>query len=248
VTATIWAVPRWAEGTSWPSQAVVATPEGLLGWWRVPGERIFATSNGLDRNKCHFTPNHFTLSQVCRPIPFLKILSHISVSKKDFCLIPIGSGQTSVAEEIAECQRVLAKTGLKYKVGPFRLVLCSTNISLLDAVSSFSLLVSILSLFLPSGYGTNIGEQHDFQICPLVTQFPQKGHGQRFLRQSTTATPQCMPRVLKELPLTSESAHASTKKSPKVKEMTSKSNASKTSSIKINSMHPALMPLFLCES
>lgn len=34
----------------------------------------------------------------------------------DFCLIPMGTGQTSVAEEIAECQRVLEKSGLKYKI------------------------------------------------------------------------------------------------------------------------------------
>ncbi|PPR01494.1 hypothetical protein CVT26_015117 [Gymnopilus dilepis] len=34
----------------------------------------------------------------------------------DFCLIPIGTGSTSVAEEVAECQRVLAQTGLKYKM------------------------------------------------------------------------------------------------------------------------------------
>ncbi|KAF6764043.1 hypothetical protein DFP72DRAFT_874127 [Ephemerocybe angulata] len=34
----------------------------------------------------------------------------------DFCLIPIGTGTSSVAEEIAECQRVLEKSGLKYKL------------------------------------------------------------------------------------------------------------------------------------
>jgi len=34
----------------------------------------------------------------------------------DFCLIPIGTGDSSVAEHIAECQRVLEKTGLKYKM------------------------------------------------------------------------------------------------------------------------------------
>ncbi|TFK42485.1 hypothetical protein BDQ12DRAFT_719358 [Crucibulum laeve] len=33
----------------------------------------------------------------------------------DFCLIPIGTANTSVAEEVAECQRVLEKSGLKYK-------------------------------------------------------------------------------------------------------------------------------------
>ncbi|KAJ7721563.1 hypothetical protein DFH07DRAFT_857769 [Mycena maculata] len=34
----------------------------------------------------------------------------------DFCLIPIGTGEPSVAEYIAECQRILEKSGLKYKM------------------------------------------------------------------------------------------------------------------------------------
>ncbi|KAJ6502194.1 YkoF-like protein [Mycena sanguinolenta] len=34
----------------------------------------------------------------------------------DFCLIPIGTGEPSVAEYIAECQRILQKSGLTYKV------------------------------------------------------------------------------------------------------------------------------------
>ncbi|TFK76272.1 hypothetical protein BDN72DRAFT_808611 [Pluteus cervinus] len=34
----------------------------------------------------------------------------------DFCLIPIGTGEPSVAEYIAECQRVLEKSGLTYKM------------------------------------------------------------------------------------------------------------------------------------
>ncbi|KAJ3413968.1 hypothetical protein HDV05_007257 [Chytridiales sp. JEL 0842] len=33
----------------------------------------------------------------------------------DFCVIPIGLG-TSVSKEIAECQRILAKSGLKYQM------------------------------------------------------------------------------------------------------------------------------------
>lgn len=36
----------------------------------------------------------------------------------DFCLIPIGTGEPSVAEYIAECQRILEKSGLTYKVTP----------------------------------------------------------------------------------------------------------------------------------
>lgn len=34
----------------------------------------------------------------------------------DFCLIPIGTGEPSVAEYIAECQRVLQKSGLVFKM------------------------------------------------------------------------------------------------------------------------------------
>ncbi|KAG1855417.1 DUF77-domain-containing protein [Suillus tomentosus] len=33
----------------------------------------------------------------------------------DFCLIPMGTGESSVAEYIAECQRVLEKSGLTFK-------------------------------------------------------------------------------------------------------------------------------------
>ncbi|KIM79720.1 hypothetical protein PILCRDRAFT_823265 [Piloderma croceum F 1598] len=34
----------------------------------------------------------------------------------DFCLIPMGTGEPSVAEYIAECQRVLEKSGLTFKM------------------------------------------------------------------------------------------------------------------------------------
>ncbi|KAJ6597241.1 hypothetical protein DFH09DRAFT_114853 [Mycena vulgaris] len=34
----------------------------------------------------------------------------------DFCLIPMGTAEPSVAIYIAECQRVLEKSGLKYKM------------------------------------------------------------------------------------------------------------------------------------
>jgi len=34
----------------------------------------------------------------------------------DFCLIPIGTPSTSVADEIAECQRILSLSGLNYKL------------------------------------------------------------------------------------------------------------------------------------
>ncbi|QRW27713.1 DNA replication licensing factor mcm6 [Rhizoctonia solani] len=33
----------------------------------------------------------------------------------DFCLIPMGTGEPSVGPQIAECQRVLEKSGLTYK-------------------------------------------------------------------------------------------------------------------------------------
>lgn len=34
----------------------------------------------------------------------------------DFCLIPMGTGGSSVAEHIAECHRVLEKSGLTFKM------------------------------------------------------------------------------------------------------------------------------------
>ncbi|EMD38162.1 hypothetical protein CERSUDRAFT_104771 [Gelatoporia subvermispora B] len=34
----------------------------------------------------------------------------------DFCLVPMGTAESSVAEYIAECIRVLEKSGLKYKL------------------------------------------------------------------------------------------------------------------------------------
>ncbi|KAL9715245.1 UPF0045 protein M15 [Leucoagaricus gongylophorus] len=34
----------------------------------------------------------------------------------DFCLIPMGTHEPSVAEYIAECQRILEKSGLTYKM------------------------------------------------------------------------------------------------------------------------------------
>ncbi|KAJ7217215.1 YkoF-like protein, partial [Mycena pura] len=41
----------------------------------------------------------------------------------DFCLIPIGTGEPSVAEYIAECSRILEKSGLTYKAeGPWGVV------------------------------------------------------------------------------------------------------------------------------
>ncbi|KZT09592.1 uncharacterized protein LAESUDRAFT_674403 [Laetiporus sulphureus 93-53] len=34
----------------------------------------------------------------------------------DFCLVPMGTAEPSVAEYVAECARVLDKTGLKHKM------------------------------------------------------------------------------------------------------------------------------------
>ncbi|KAJ3863413.1 hypothetical protein EV359DRAFT_73617 [Lentinula novae-zelandiae] len=42
----------------------------------------------------------------------------------DFCLIPMGTGEPSVAGYIAECQRILEKSGLKYKVRLLLLNVC----------------------------------------------------------------------------------------------------------------------------
>ncbi|KAJ4499138.1 hypothetical protein C8R41DRAFT_86555 [Lentinula lateritia] len=39
-----------------------------------------------------------------------------AVAAEDFCLIPMGTGEPSVAGYIAECQRILEKSGLKYKM------------------------------------------------------------------------------------------------------------------------------------
>lgn len=54
----------------------------------------------------------------------------------DFCLVPIGTAEPSVAAYVAECHRVLEKTGLKFKVSLSHLssqMLCLTCVS--DAVS-----------------------------------------------------------------------------------------------------------------
>ncbi|KAH9483931.1 UPF0045 protein [Psilocybe cubensis] len=48
-------------------------------------------------------------------IPLLSSVLSPNLTPPDFCLIPIGTANTSVAEEVAECQRVLAASGLTYK-------------------------------------------------------------------------------------------------------------------------------------
>lgn len=50
---------------------------------------------------------------------FLFIHPDNPYTSTDFCLIPIGTASVSVAEEVAECQRILAKSGLKYKASIF---------------------------------------------------------------------------------------------------------------------------------
>ena len=57
--------------------------------------------------RCGQVPLHFLLHPY-NPYP-----------STDFCLIPIGTASVSVAEEVAECQRILAKSGLKYKASIF---------------------------------------------------------------------------------------------------------------------------------
>ncbi|CAE6448109.1 unnamed protein product [Rhizoctonia solani] len=49
----------------------------------------------------------------------------------DFCLIPMGTGEPSVGPQIAECQRVLEKSGLTYKLHGY-----GTNIGMFLLVGS----------------------------------------------------------------------------------------------------------------
>ncbi|KAL5532785.1 hypothetical protein ACEPAF_4559 [Sanghuangporus sanghuang] len=62
----------------------------------------------------------------------------------DFCLIPMGTEEPSVAIYIAECQRVLQKTGLTYKV----------RVSL--SLSCPTLTESRINVRQMHGYGTNL--------------------------------------------------------------------------------------------
>lgn len=76
------------------------------------------------RTKCR-TPSH-SLSTISYKMPDLYAVAGItlcffipntfSTINSDFCLVPIGTGDPSVAEHVAECQRILEKSGLKYKV------------------------------------------------------------------------------------------------------------------------------------
>ncbi|KZV85538.1 YkoF-like protein [Exidia glandulosa HHB12029] len=66
----------------------------------------------------------------------------------DFCLVPIGTGETSVAAYVAECHRVLEKTGLAFKVLQIHL--------------------HRLNMFF-SGYGTNI-EGPWTAVCDAIQQ------------------------------------------------------------------------------
>ncbi|KAH0583665.1 hypothetical protein H2248_009278 [Termitomyces sp. 'cryptogamus'] len=45
------------------------------------------------------------LSSPCPPHPL-----------SDFCLIPVGTAEPSVAEYIAQCQRILEQSGLTYRM------------------------------------------------------------------------------------------------------------------------------------
>jgi hypothetical protein len=91
------------------------------------------------------------------------INAELNTAWKDFCLIPIGTANTSVAEEVAECQRILAQTGLAYKVSFHPPICCSILVNgVQDAVHSIrSFVRSALTtdLFLISGYGANVGER-----------------------------------------------------------------------------------------
>ncbi|KAJ7438471.1 hypothetical protein FB451DRAFT_1303505 [Mycena latifolia] len=50
-----------------------------------------------------------------RPPPLHSTMSDL-YAVADFCLIPMGTAEPSVAVYIAECQRVLEKSGLTYKM------------------------------------------------------------------------------------------------------------------------------------
>lgn len=84
-----------------------------------------------------------------------------SISPIDFCLIPIGTANSSVAEEVAECQRILTRSGLVYTVSHFmRTTVCNKMTFFADAVHLEFLFRNTASanFLLTSGYGTNIGE------------------------------------------------------------------------------------------
>ncbi|CCL99990.1 uncharacterized protein FIBRA_02015 [Fibroporia radiculosa] len=48
----------------------------------------------------------------------------------DFCLVPVGTNEPSVAEYVAECVRVLEKTGLTYKMTPNQMHGYGTNLGM----------------------------------------------------------------------------------------------------------------------
>ncbi|KAA1099063.1 hypothetical protein PGTUg99_010954 [Puccinia graminis f. sp. tritici] len=73
----------------------------------------------------------------------------------DFCLIPIGGEDgASVGKYITECQRVLAKTGLEYKVGSVYLFPIDYLISSVEAYRSCMLRFIARSQM--HGYGTGL--------------------------------------------------------------------------------------------
>ncbi|KAI6045557.1 DUF77-domain-containing protein [Pisolithus marmoratus] len=70
----------------------------------------------------------------------------------DFCLIPIGTGDSSVAEYIAECQTVLQKSGLTFKVSIYG------HLEFSPLTSGFGKM---------HGYGTNLEGPWD-DVCKAI--------------------------------------------------------------------------------
>ncbi|KAB5558104.1 YkoF-like protein [Coniochaeta sp. 2T2.1] len=69
--------------------------------------RIFTTT----------TPRLFTIKPLIKPVLIKMDYSSVPTPQRcyaDFCLIPVGTGSLSVAKEIAEVQRLLKASGLKY--------------------------------------------------------------------------------------------------------------------------------------
>lgn len=82
--------------------------------------------------------------------------------RTDFCLIPMGTGEPSVAEYIAECQRILENSGLTYKV---RLLTNQRRVHSNIQDSADAVSISAANIYRsdycahpPSGYGTNLGK------------------------------------------------------------------------------------------
>ncbi|KAF7311397.1 hypothetical protein MKEN_01041600 [Mycena kentingensis (nom. inval.)] len=101
----------------------------------------------------------------------------------DFCLIPIGTETTSVAEYIAECSRILEKSGLVYKV-------CRSQYTLGAPLSPNRCSTAPVSSYI----ARKLLRVHvQFELSLLST---QKVPGRQSRKRFTTAMPQCTQKVL----------------------------------------------------